>query len=85
MVECGVCGKVKEGYAEHREEHVSPPRVLDICRGCHRKVHDVWQANLKVEVCSDPNCWTYRLLEGRLTDEEKMALHRMVLARLNQA
>jgi len=84
LVKCGVCGKVGKGYSNHREDHVVPPRELNICLGCHCRVHEEWRRDQKVEVCSDPNCWVYRLLEGRLTNAEKAAFYRMVSAELNR-
>ena len=40
MIKCELCGK-SEGriFVNHWEDHVSPPRVLTICCGCHDRIH----------------------------------------------
>ncbi len=34
---CEVCGSQKNVFPDHYEEHVEPPRVIDICKSCHTR------------------------------------------------
>lgn len=36
---CEFCNSTEKLYLNHFEEHVNPPRKIDICKSCHTKIH----------------------------------------------
>ncbi len=36
---CEVCGVTESLFPDHFEDHVTPPREMDICRPCHVTIH----------------------------------------------
>lgn len=38
MIKCELCGSTESLFVNHNETHISPPRVLTICRSCHSRL-----------------------------------------------
>ena len=71
MVRCEFCGCRLKVLVDHWEEHVDPARCINVCRGCHSRLHllqsggglkplDLWMLR-GFKPCGDPNCLLCRL------------------------
>lgn len=40
---CEVCNENEAEYEGHYEEHIPNPREIDVCKGCHGKIHSSWK------------------------------------------
>lgn len=39
-MKCDLCKRERNnGYKDHYEEHIKPPRTLNICKSCHCSLH----------------------------------------------
>lgn len=39
QLSCEICGSQKSVFPDHYEEHIDPPREINICRSCHTGIH----------------------------------------------
>jgi len=53
---CEVCEENFAHFLGHYEEHVDPPRELDVCNGCHIRIHRLGKKSLG---SGRKNIWVY--------------------------